>query len=80
MNPTDYELYNENRLALKPCPFCGSEPRVLYLDDDFEETEGYTEQTMYAAVHCQGCCAAVMQMILIPEEVTDAVVRWNRRV
>lgn len=59
----------ENKIELKPCPFCGGEAiRLSDFDDEYERV--YLE-----SVHCRNCHARVAWQ----ETVEEAIEAWNTR-
>lgn len=56
---------------LKPCPFCGSEPKTFHGED---------EDGLYAVIGCPSCGASSRQHYANGEEpLPHAVGAWNRR-
>ena len=64
---------NIKDVELKPCPFCGSSARALYIDD-------YRYHT--ALVGCSKCWCEIEKTLGRYEQsdIKDAVKKWNTRV
>ena len=70
-----------NDTELKPCPFCGKMPRLMYVEEDGSTScvDGYEDEIEFqspAFVHCYGCDMDYFPDSDNPIEVAKA---WNRR-
>lgn len=67
--------------SLKPCPFCGKTPQIIYLDDEgIEQSHGPSDITDYIGIHCPHCDVTMVGDYILEEDADFAIKRWNKRV